>query len=225
MEELEAYLLESIGDEYFSRSEKRSLKSLIAAHKLNTHQLNVLRSKIYDLANERINGENYSFIMQWVEESNKALVVKPKVIQSSVYFSPGESCRRAIIEEIRKTSGKLSVCVFTISDDIITRELIACHKKGVSVKIITDNDKLFDKGSDIDELAESGIPVKIDYTSNHMHHKFMIRDQDSLLTGSYNWTRSAASYNHENILLTEEQSAVRSYLKEFDQLWNEMEGL
>jgi len=48
-------------------------------------------------------------------------------------------------------------------------------------------------------------------------------DGKALITGSYNWTRSAARFNHENILLTKEGSVVKSFLKEFDQLWKVME--
>jgi phosphatidylserine/phosphatidylglycerophosphate/cardiolipin synthase-like enzyme len=96
------------------------------------------------------------------------------------------------------------------------------HKKGLEIRIITDNDKMRDLGSDIDRLAKAGIAVKMDNTSNHMHHKFMVVDDRSLLTGSYNWTRSAARYNHENIVLIHETGVVRSFLKEFERLWKEM---
>jgi phosphatidylserine/phosphatidylglycerophosphate/cardiolipin synthase-like enzyme len=71
-------------------------------------------------------------------------------------------------------------------------------------------------------LAKAGIAVKMDSTPNHMHHKFMVVDDRSLLTGSYNWTRSAARYNHENIVLIHESCVVRSFLKEFERLWKEM---
>ena len=64
--------------------------------------------------------------------------------------------------------------------------------------------------------------IKMDATPNHMHHKFMVVDNKSLLTGSYNWTVSAMRYNHENILITEEAGVVRSFLKEFENLWRQM---
>jgi phosphatidylserine/phosphatidylglycerophosphate/cardiolipin synthase-like enzyme len=62
----------------------------------------------------------------------------------------------------------------------------------------------------------------MDNTKNHMHHKFMIADDISVITGSYNWTTSAARFNHENILLTKESGVVASYRKGFDQLWEQM---
>ena len=139
-----------------------------------------------------------------------------------VYFSPGETCRNAIIDEIKKAKHQLKICVFTISDDKITQAIIEAHKRKVSISIITDNDKTLDIGSDIDMLSKSGIRVKIDMSSNHMHHKFMISDERSVVTGSYNWTNSAARFNQENIIVTQESEAIQSFLNEYERLWKIM---
>jgi phosphatidylserine/phosphatidylglycerophosphate/cardiolipin synthase-like enzyme len=117
----------------------------------------------------------------------------------------------------------LQICVFTISDDIITRSLLTAHDKGIRIKIITDNDKSLDVGSDIEQLAKAGISVRMDTSPNHMHHKFMVTDKNALITGSYNWTVSAARYNHENILLTREPGVIKTFSRQFDQLWDVME--
>ena len=78
-----------------------------------------------------------------------------------------------------------------------------------------------DSGSDIKSLSNEGIPVKVDNTPNHMHHKFMVKDAETVLTGSYNWTRSAALYNHENIITIYDDSLADTYLDAFDALWDE----
>jgi len=139
-----------------------------------------------------------------------------------VFFSPGESCRNAIISEIKNAKQELKICVFTISDDQISRAILDAHKRSVAVSIITDNDKAHDMGSDIDMLSKSGILVKMDMSTNHMHHKFMIADERSVITGSYNWTNSAARFNQENIIVTRESVAVSSFINEYDRLWEIM---
>ncbi|MGV3586026.1 MAG: phospholipase D-like domain-containing protein [Adhaeribacter sp.] len=141
---------------------------------------------------------------------------------SQAYFSPGETCLNAIISGINKAQRSLKICVFTISDDRITRAILQAHRKGIQVKILTDNEKLFDKGSDIRELAQVGVPVRIDNSPNHMHHKFAILDDKTVLTGSYNWTRSAALYNHENLITSGDTNLVKDFGHEFDRLWAEM---
>lgn len=222
MQEIIDYLHQSIQDDYFSRSEKRSLKALIADQHLDEHQLQVLRSKVFDIAHEKANAKNFSLVMQWVENTVKAISGLVKHDISEAYFSPGKACRSAITHQIIQAVEKIDICVFTISDDLITNAIIAAHKKGIDLKIITDDDKTKDLGSDIAQLAKEGIAVKMDDTANHMHHKFMVVDDHTVITGSYNWTRSAAKYNYENILLTRDPGVIKAYLKEFDKLWGTM---
>lgn len=224
MQELIDYLEESIADNAFSRGDKRGFKEMLRQHDLQKQDYDFLRSKVFDMATTRANADNYEHVIAWLEEINKTLVPngKPQSTEQ-VFFSPGDDCLNAIRQQLRSAVSTVRICVFTISDDRITSEIKSAHRRGVSVRVLTDNDKSFDLGSDIEELARAGVEVKTDYTKNHMHHKFAVIDKEYLMTGSYNWTRSAARYNHENILLTSDDSVVREYLKEFEKLWEEMD--
>ena len=82
---------------------------------------------------------------------------------------------------------------------------------------------MLDLGSDIQDLANEGMEVKIDTTPFHMHHKFMIIDGKKTLTGSYNWTRSAEEKNKENVVLISDVKTATSFQVEFDQLWEQCE--
>lgn len=223
MDEIITHLRNSIADEVLSKSEKRSLKDLVIDANLSVDQLNFLRSKIYELANEKVTERNYHFILEWVKTASSALLSKPTE-KSNAYFSPGESCRSTIISQINNATTRLSICVFTISDDAISNAILTAHARSVKIRIITDNDKSLDVGSDIERLSKKGLAVKMDNTNNHMHHKFMIADDRTVLTGSYNWTQSAAKFNHENILLTTDPGVVKSFLQEFENLWSKMES-
>jgi cardiolipin hydrolase len=110
---------------------------------------------------------------------------------TKVYFSPGTDCLNAIIDNLKKARRRAKICVFTISDNRIVDAIKEMQLNGVNIKIISDNDKRYDKGNDIDYIASLGIDVKIDTTSAHMHHKFAVIDDTITITGSYNWTRSA----------------------------------
>ena len=222
MDDIVSFLRSSIEDQFFSKTEKRTLKTMLGERVLDQHQLNFLRGKIHELAGEKATPENYRFILEWVKTSISA-IIPPSREASDVFFSPGEACRHAIISQIQGATTQLQICVFTISDDIITNALLSCHKKGVNIRLITDNEKSYDEGSDIAQIAGAGVAVKMDTSPNHMHHKFMLVDQRVVLTGSYNWTRSAARYNHENVLVTKDPGVIKSFSKEFVQLWEEME--
>jgi len=214
----------SITDKVLISGEKKVLKKLIIENQFNKRELDFLRSNIFDIAKinqELLSKEN---LIDWIETANKLTLTNNKTNPSKTYahFSPGNSCRNTIIQKIKSAKDSVKICVFTISDDQISQEIIACHKRGISVKIITDNDKCFDLGSDIEFIEKKGVPVKIDSSPNHMHHKFCIIDKTTLITGSYNWTRSAAERNQENILVTTEKEVTKSYVREFEKLWDNL---
>ena len=59
----------------------------------------------------------------------------------------------------------------------------------------------------------------MDRSEHHMHHKFAIFDKAKLLTGSYNWTRSASLHNDENFLITGDTELLKAFTRMFDKLW------
>ena len=103
-----------------------------------------------------------------------------------IAFSPGSDCKKLILDTIREATHKLDVCVFTISDDTISDALKAAFDRGIEIRILTDNFKVSDEGSDIEYLYNSGIDIRIDRSEHHMHHKFMVADDIISITGSYN---------------------------------------
>jgi phosphatidylserine/phosphatidylglycerophosphate/cardiolipin synthase-like enzyme len=111
------------------------------------------------------------------------------------------------------------LCVFTITDDRITRALLDAHRRGVRVRLVTDNDKACDRGADIQQIEVAGVAVKVDRTPFHMHHKFAIFDGVRLLNGSYNWTRGAANDNEENLIDTGDPRLLAAFQRRFDELW------
>jgi cardiolipin hydrolase len=211
-------LQRSLDDTFLSKTEMKDLKDKLAEEPLDNEKLKSVRAKVFELANNKATASNYSLVMQWIKEVT-SLLANPVIEVNGVFFSPGETCRNAIIGQLNNAKYQLKICVFTISDDQISRAIIEAHRRNVDIQIISDNEKSFDLGSDIEVLSRQGIPIKLDVTTNHMHHKFMVTDEKSLLTGSYNWTSSAAKFNHENILITKEREAVQSFLKEFARLW------
>lgn len=215
---------EAINDFILVKAEKRTLKNFIQTHQPSKREADVLRSEVFKMAEAKINKDNYFQIIQWIEEMNKAILSAEKDDESNerVYFSPGEECLNAILSQIKGSTQKINICLFTISDDRISNTLMDKHKLGIPVKVITDNDKIYDKGSDIAKLVDAGISVKVDITDKHMHHKFALFDNKTTLTGSYNWTRSAERYNHENILITQSEGVYRSFDREFKKLWSEL---
>jgi phosphatidylserine/phosphatidylglycerophosphate/cardiolipin synthase-like enzyme len=147
---------------------------------------------------------------------------RPAAALAEAHFSPGEECLAAIRLQLSRARASVDICVFTITDDRIADAIVAAHRRGVRVRIVTDNDKAFDQGSDVRKLEAAGIEVREDRTEFHMHHKFAIFDQRVLLTGSYNWTRGAARFNEENVIVTDDARLVGPFGREFAALWGRL---
>jgi phosphatidylserine/phosphatidylglycerophosphate/cardiolipin synthase-like enzyme len=223
MSELENFMKESLEDFALSRSERKELKVHLAEIAGNTTEQAKARQLAFNLAQGAINEFGQITALDWLQGVIKLLYASENEIKASAFFSPGEDCLhriRRLIGESRKT---LDICVFTITDNRIVRRLEEALARGVRIRIISDDDKSMDLGSDLAHLSKAGIDCRLDRTTAHMHHKFAIADNDLLLTGSYNWTRSAATENDENIVVTNNPRLVRSFAGKFEEMWYKLD--
>lgn len=111
------------------------------------------------------------------------------------------------------------ICVFTITCDEIANVILDLHRRGVRVRVISDDDQANSLGSDISKFVSAGIPVKVDHSKTHMHHKFCVIDNRLLLTGSFNWTRQAVLGNQENVVVLDDPYLVGQFNQQFEKLW------
>jgi mitochondrial cardiolipin hydrolase len=223
-QELDRALLATLEDGRLSRTERQALLALLHETPLDASKRAQLRARAFVLAKERLADAGARSLLEWVEDFVKLLAQldanAPATSASRGYFSPGEACLTAILGELGRARRTADICVFTITDDRIARAILDAHARKVRVRIITDNDKQYDGGSDIERLRSAGVALKVDETEHHMHHKFAVLDGATLLNGSYNWTRSASSFNEENLVVTSEASLVQTFARRFDALWD-----
>lgn len=223
--DIKSALEDSLSDLKLSRGERRALETMLEGIQLTDHDRNVLRAEVFRLAHEAVQeSQQPSDIIDWMDEALKVLRADESQpterIRTDACFSPGDACVNRINSLIRHARSTIDICVFTITDNRISKEIQAAHHQGIRIRIVSDNDKANDLGSDVAQLAEAGVPVRIDNSPYHMHHKFAIFDGTELLTGSYNWTLGAARDNQENLIVTGDTTLLRDYQQVFDGLWN-----
>ena len=221
--EIQALLEQSFDDYRLDNGERRELADLLAAAELKNDELSFLRNQSFSLVQQILReGRDGLPALKWLEQVIKQLdkvrgVDGAEVAES--WFSPGNSCLNGIRNQLEQAKKSVDICVFTIADDFLAQAILATHQRGVKVRIITDNDKINDAGSDIRYLAREGIEVKVDNTGYHMHHKFALFDDERLINGSFNWTRSASQFNTEDLTLTDDKRHVQAFKRQFEQLW------
>ncbi len=144
---------------------------------------------------------------------------------NKVFFSPGHAIKENILLLLEKSIETLDLCIFTITDKELAAQILAAHKRGVKVRIITDDEKTIAKGSEIYFLENNGLDIKIDHSRYHMHNKFGVIDNHVAITGSFNWTYTATKHNQENLLATSNFDIVNQYHDEFNRLWKSLYNL
>jgi cardiolipin hydrolase len=230
--DIERFLAETLADRKLSGGEKQALTKWVEANARSAQEKGVIRHAAFDLARSAVSDPESLRVLDWIEDVLKAVApiqsnaTAPDMSLDSAYFSPGEECLQRIIRRFQFVKNTADLCVFTITDDRISRVILEAHRRGVKMRIISDAGKAGDLGSDLAEFRNEGIAVKLvrvmstDLRSEgHMHHKFAIFDGLRMINGSYNWTRGAANVNYENLVDTADAGLLKRFNAEFDRLW------
>ncbi len=122
-----------------------------------------------------------------------------------------------LIEIIKNAEKSLVGAFYDISSIKIADELIAAHKRGVDIKLVTENDTF--SGPAITKILESGIPVIPDTGSGLMHNKFAVIDGLTVFTGSYNTTENCTWKNNNNALIIKSSELAEIYNAEFSEMF------
>ncbi len=140
----------------------------------------------------------------------------------SVYFSPKGGCEKAVVGAIKSAEHSIDVAIYAFTNRRIASALIGASKKGVKVRIIMDRETARSRSSVLPLLLKEGIPVRLKRGSRGglMHNKYAIVDGKVVLTGSFNWTRSAETRNDENLVIIRSEEVAERFERNFEKLWN-----
>lgn len=165
-------------------------------------------------------------------ESDLTRAAKVDVIFSP---QPSESSHLArIAKEIDSAQESIDILIYSFSDATITAKLQAAKQRGVKVRFIYEDAGEHARAADPQattsgRLENAGADVR--FVNKVMHHKVMIIDgpRDNLakaktarlVTGSANWSSSAATRFDENTMfISKAEALVLQYQREFDLLWS-----
>ena len=125
-----------------------------------------------------------------------------------VYFSPHGGCTEAVVRAVKGAQKQILVEAYSFTSEPIALALIDAEKRGVDVEVILDKSQEQARGSEADLISESGIPTFIDSAYRIAHDKVMVIDGTKVITGSFNFTRSAEDFNAENMLIISNDSPL-----------------
>jgi phosphatidylserine/phosphatidylglycerophosphate/cardiolipin synthase-like enzyme len=92
---------------------------------------------------------------------------------------------------------------------------------GVDVQGIFETRGSETEYSELTLLFCAQVPVRQDGNPQTFHHKVIVVDDETVITGSLNFSNNADDSNDENVVIIKNRSIAAKYLEEFDRRWQE----
>jgi phosphatidylserine/phosphatidylglycerophosphate/cardiolipin synthase-like enzyme len=136
-------------------------------------------------------------------------------------FSPSQGATPLVVATINQAKQSVLVAAYSFTSRPIAKTLISAHQRGVEVRVVMD-DGASKSHSVAQELADGGVPVRLNDRYAIMHNKFIVIDGTTLETGSFNFTNAAEKNNAENVLVIHDQPTLTAaYIRQWHKLWDE----
>ena len=115
----------------------------------------------------------------------------------------------------------LDIATFELNNRLIYEAILAAQRRGVAVRIVTDDRHGLEDDSDtsLRDLKAAGVAIVADNRSGLMHNKFTIVDARAVWTGSWNYTFNGTYRNNNNVLVLESAGVAAAYKTEFDEMF------
>lgn len=139
-------------------------------------------------------------------------------ISIECYFAPEDKVQKEIVSEIDAADRNVDIMAFSFTADDIAEALARRMNKGVKVRALFETRNASSQYSDDDFLARQGAQVVMDPNSSAMHHKVIIIDGETVITGSYNFSNAAEKDNDENALILHSPEVAKRYEQQFERL-------
>ena len=140
-----------------------------------------------------------------------------------------------IVDFIDGAQKRLEIAVQELESEPIANAIIRARKeRKVLVKLVIEHDYLRARQARADPWEAGGknepnrrihsailrasIDVKPDYNASIFHQKFMIRDRESLLTGSTNFTPTGVHNNLNHLVVVHDAEVAKTYAREFREI-------
>ena len=111
---------------------------------------------------------------------------------------------------------EILVQAYSFSSAPIAKALASAFKRGVRVTAIMDISQGKDRSTAATFISKTGIPTLIDTAHTNAQDKIMVIDRETVITGSFNFTKKAEK-NKGNLLILKNPELALIYLKNWEQ--------
>jgi phosphatidylserine/phosphatidylglycerophosphate/cardiolipin synthase-like enzyme len=149
-----------------------------------------------------------------------ALALAPGLARANeiqVCFSPplpqGCDPTETVIEALNSAQHQILVQAFSFTSAPIAKAIVDAKKRGVDVRVILDKSNASKGYSAATFLEHADVRLLVDARHAIAHNKVMIIDGQTVITGSFNFTRAAEENNAENLVLIHNPAIAEEYVQ------------
>lgn len=146
--------------------------------------------------------------------------------QVSIIFAPEADEVSALTAEIESANHSIRFMTFVFSlDELAEAMLSQAASRDITLEGVFEKRNSTASWSQLPALHCAGAAVRQDGNRYVLHHKVIIIDDHTVITGSFNFSRSAEKNNDENIVIVRNATIAELYLREWRRMWDSAEAL
>lgn len=154
-------------------------------------------------------GESWDF-------SGLNLPYKIGATELRLYFSPQSNLDLILLQSLDQARQSIVIAAYALTHPRLIQKIKERIQAGIEVTIILDARMSRQKSSVKKQIPEKHI--RIYHGKGKLHHKFIVVDYHTVITGSFNFSKNAVWKNNENLLIIKSADLAVEYMNEFDRL-------
>jgi len=158
---------------------------------------------------------SWVFSWAWAQPNQEGMTAEVL----GVYFTPPANAAAAIVKAIDDSEREVLVQAYGFTHNAIAQALVRAHQRGVTVRVLLDQKSDTSNRFVIGVLTDAQIELREDGKHAIAHNKVMVIDQTIVITGSFNFTNSAATRNAENFLVLKSANLAERYRLQWQNHW------
>ena len=122
-----------------------------------------------------------------------------------------QGCDQLLVSHINAAKDSILVQAYSFTSGPIADALAIASRRHIKILVLVDKSQVTARYNKVQTLLDEGIPVYVDYKVAIAHNKVMVIDDETVETGSYNFTGSAEHRNAENMLIIKDRKLAKTY--------------
>jgi phosphatidylserine/phosphatidylglycerophosphate/cardiolipin synthase-like enzyme len=135
------------------------------------------------------------------------------------WFAPDDQVEGRVVALVGQARQRIEFMAFAFTSVPVARAMAGRMRDNVRVRGLFERRNAGDAACRDDFLRSEGAAVRLDDNPASMHHKVIIIDGETTVTGSYNFSRNANSRNDENLLILRNPRISQAFSEEFERLF------